>query len=237
MLQLKCKIERVGKDSKTRCHKRLWHRVQWSHYRYQLGWWPLVGVQRNIVNVSVPHVRWITWDNRIQATGHSPSWATTTTVCCMYFASTRLFGLVLFCLKLLTLPLLHTMMELKQTDCFKLVHAAPLLFLTKEPKLRGGFFDHFGVFILVSSIDQWEVGVWGQAAGSQLGSFIPFLPPRTPPWYKEDKISAACCSNDPDNYTFYSNFTLPWNLITALLYLNIPRSLITRDVLFKAGYK
>ena len=77
MLQLKCKIESVGEDSKTRCHKRLWHRVQWSHYRYQSGWWPLVGVQRNIVNVSV---RWITWDNGIQATGHSPSRATTTTV-------------------------------------------------------------------------------------------------------------------------------------------------------------
>ena len=60
----------------------------------------------------------------------------------------------------------RTMMELKQTDCFKLVHAAPLLFLTKEPKLRGGFFDHFGVFILVSGIDQWESEVWGQAMGA-----------------------------------------------------------------------
>ena len=177
MLQLKCKIESVGEDSKTRCHKRLWHRVQWSHYRYQSGWWPLVGVQRNIVNVSV---RWITWDNGIQATGHSPSRATTTTVCSNILHQLN-FWSCSFPLKLLTLPLLHTMMELKQTDCFKLVHAAPLLFLTKEPKLRGGFFDHFGVFILVSSPDQWEEGVWGQAAGSQLGSFIPCLPPAPRP--------------------------------------------------------
>ena len=71
----------MSEDSKTRCHKRLWHRDQWSHYRYQAGWWPLVGVQRNIVNVSLLHVRWITRDNGIQATGHSPRWATTTTVC------------------------------------------------------------------------------------------------------------------------------------------------------------
>ena len=101
--------------------------------------------------------------------------------CVAIFCINQTFWSCSFCLKLLTLPLLHTMMELKQTDCFKLVHAAPLLFLTKEPKLRGGFFDHFGVFILVSSPDQWEEGVWGQAAGSQLGSFIPCLPPAPRP--------------------------------------------------------
>ena len=45
------------------------------------GRWPLVGVQRNIVTVSLRCVRWITWDNGIRATGHGPSCATTTTVC------------------------------------------------------------------------------------------------------------------------------------------------------------
>ena len=58
----------------------------------------------------------------------------------------------------------------------------------------------------------------------------PLPAPRTPPWYKEDKILAGC--NDPDNYTFYSNFTLPWNLITALLYLNIPLSLSSREMCY-----
>ena len=57
----------------------------------------------------------------------------------------------------------------------------------------------------------------GPSRGGQLGSFIK-------PWTSaliqaEDKIT-AWLYNDPDNYTFYSNFTLPWNLITAL-YLNI----------------
>ena len=61
----------------------------------------------------------------------------------------------------------------------------------------------------------------GPSREGQLGSFIQL-------WTSaliqaEDKIT-AWLYNDPDNYTFYSNFTLPWNLITAL-YLNIPLSL------------
>lgn len=115
------------------------------------------------------------------------------------------------------------MMELKQTDCFKLVHAAPLLFLTKEPKLRGGFFDHFGVFILVSGIDQWEAGVGAKPRGP-VRVIYPLPAPRTRPDIRRIRSLLLGPPNDSDNYTFYSNFTLPWNLITAL-YLNIPLSL------------
>ena len=130
------------------------------------GRWPVVGVQRNIVTVSllcqVNNMRqWNTsyWSRPKLCNNNNSVWR--------YFGSIRLFDLGhVKGFELLTLPLLHTMMELKQTDCFKLVHAAPLLFLTKEPKLRGGFFDHFGVFILVSGIDQWESEVWGQAMGA-----------------------------------------------------------------------
>ena len=57
----------------------------------------------------------------------------------------------------------------------------------------------------------------------------PLPAPRTPPWYKEDKILAGC--NDPDNYTFYSNFTLPWNLITAQVF-KYSFSGITRGLLY-----
>ena len=74
----------------------------------------------------------------------------------------------------------------------------------------------------------WRGPMRGQgragSRGGQLRSFILRPGPRTMIW--GDKI----CCNDPDNYTFYSNFTLPWNLITAQ-YLNI-LSGITRGLLY-----
>ena len=52
------------------------------------------------------------------------------------------------------------MMKIKQTDCFKLFHAVQVLIWTKEPKLAGGFFVHFSLFIQFQA-PKFEQEPWG----------------------------------------------------------------------------
>ena len=137
--------------------------VTWSHDHL----W-----QRDMVTMSPVSCHLITWDNGTCYWSH-PAQAQQQQ---QFVATIRIKSSFWsrFCFRVLTVQCHYwrTMMELKQTDCFKLVHAAPVLFLTKEPKLRGGFFDHFGVFILV--LAGTNEGLAGRAGsrGGQLRSFI-----------------------------------------------------------------
>ena len=128
--------------------------------------------QRDMVTVSPVSCHLITWDNGTCYWSH-PAQAQQQQ---QFVATVRIKSSFWsrFCFRVLTVQCHYwrTMMELKQTDCFKLVHAAPVLFLTKEPKLQSGFFDHFRVFILV--LAGTNEGLAGRAGsrGGQLRSFI-----------------------------------------------------------------
>ena len=165
----------MSEDSKTRCHKRLWHRDQWSHYRYQLGWWPLVGVQRNIVNVSLLHVRWITRDNgyRLLVTAHAEQQQQ------QFVAKVCIIETFWSCS---FRPTIDTAIiaynDGTQTDWLFQIGSRRATFISdKRAKIAGRFL--WPLWSIYSCLRHWPMrgGGMGPSRGGQLGSFILCLPP------------------------------------------------------------
>ena len=121
-----------------------------------------------------------------------------------------------------------------QTDWLFQIGSRRASFISdKRAKIAGRFL--WPLWSIYSCLWHWPMGDrgMGPSRGGQLGSFI--LPWTSALIQGVDKIT-AWLYNDSDNYTFYSNFTLPWNLITAQVF---KYSLWhhARSALFRPGYK